>query len=675
MANLERNLQKALGKKGAITKKQVQAEESILAQNKDILKLREKLLDAEGKIKTLLQKRLQAARVYVAKDRLDYTQIMKQVRESTSAVKKAQKDVKTAEREKAKEEAKKLKEEQKAQKERQRWEQKKRGTYKETTRYDANGIAQTSFRVSKAISNSKHMNRPAAEAAVRAEIARMRKTKNIAPGSEQYSLRRGGDGTWSYDLSAQGKQPPTPGNSLGSRIFEGVKQGVSSVLEVIGKLVAGFRKLLGGVTKAAKSLYNFAKKAIKFALGIPILTALFSKLASLNGLNRFEFIGNKSGSKGNATTARTMERLEDMYGTDGSMANLAGNQFNLLNDPYKKKIFMNAGFTPEQIKGLGKLDPNQFAFTVTKQIMSQVSKMSGLSLDYIHANPTDSRVVAAGQAYLGRGFGEIMGLDSLLAYNKNGRIGSMQSDLKDPYVSRLIKPRSEQEERNYKKTLYAWQDLWIDLATKISPHMNEISRGLNELAGGFIDLLFKSGGFRYLVDLFMNGFRKLKAWLESDDVKKRIGGIIDTIADYAKKAVNWLTTKDKLTGKTGFDKIMESIQKTYDVLVEVWTWIQKALAWLNKWFGPEQISNAEAIDKKSGTIYYTNQDVSRTKIPDIDLLNVMEAIEKQEQKQKQEQKENNITIKLEVTDKTNGGVGVGATVQNLSNSQTQINKN
>ena len=560
MADLDKKLHSALGKKGAATKKQVKAEESIAKQEAEILAKRKQILGSGKEIQTHLNKQLAALKLTLAEQKLNYKQIMNDVRESTSAVKKVQgqiKKVKTAEIQAQKKQAQA---DAKAQKEKARWEQAKRGSYKESTKYGADGLAETSFRVSKAISNSKYMNMNAAEAAVQKEIRELRKKKNFVPGSEQYSINRGANGTWSFDLSASAKEQ-APQKSVISRAWDGVKLAVESIKEVIGKLLSALSKFLGGVGKVVKGLWKFGKNIAKIALGLPLFNALFAKLASLNGLNAFEFQGASTGA-GDATTARTMSRLEDMYGTSGAMSKIAGSRMDILSDASNLRFLQMLGYSPDDRKKLQSMDMNDFAFDITEKLQGWWEKTTGMSMAEIAKNPTDTRVISAKSQYGATGLSNLMSLNDLLGYNNV--FGKMKSDMSNPYVRKRISGASEVAEREYKKTLYGWQDLWINLATKISPHMNEISRGILSLADAFVEMLFRNGGFQQLVDWFMRSFRRITNWLQKDGMKL-LEKAFNWIGEKVTSFFEWLD-KPGADGKNGYQKIEENINKAINAI-------------------------------------------------------------------------------------------------------------
>jgi hypothetical protein len=560
MADLDKKLHSALGKKGAATKKQVKSEESIAKQEAEILAKRKQILSSGKEIQTHLNKQLAALKLTLAEQKLNYKRIMNDVRESTSAVKKVQgqiKKVKTAEIQAQKKQALA---DAKAQKEKARWEQAKRGSYKESAKYGADGLAETSFRVSKAISNSKHMNMNAAEAAVQKEIRELRKKKNFVPGSEQYSINRGANGTWSFDLSASAKEQ-APQKSVMSRAWDGVKLAVESIREVIGKLLSALSKFLGGVGKVVKGLWKFGKNIAKIALGLPLFNALFAKLASLNGLNAFEFVGASTGA-GNATTARTMSRLEDMYGTSGAMSKIAGSRMDILSDASNLRFLQMLGYSPDDRKKLQSMDMNDFAFDITDKLRGWWEQTTGMSMEEIAKNPTDTRVMSAKSQYGATGLSNLMSLNDLLGYNKH--FGEMKRDMSNPYVRRSISGASEKAEREYKKTLYGWQDLWINLATKIAPHMNEISRGILSLADAFVEMLFRNGGFQQLVDWFMRSFRRITNWLQKDGMK-HLENAFNWIGEKVTSFFEWLD-KPGADGKNGYQKIEENINKAINAI-------------------------------------------------------------------------------------------------------------
>lgn len=585
MADLDKKLHSALGKKGAATKKQVKAEESIAKQEADILAKRKQILSSGKEIQTHLNKQLAALKLTLAEQKLNYKQIMNDVRESTSAVKKVQgqiKKVKTAEIQAQKKQAQA---DAKAQKEKARWEQAKRGSYKESTKYGADGLAETSFRVSKAISNSKHMNMNAAEAAVQKEIRELRKKKNFVPGSEQYSINRGANGTWSFDLSASAKEQ-APQKSVMSRAWDGVKLAVESIKEVIGKLLSALSKFLGGVGKVVKGLWKFGKNIAKIALGLPLFNALFAKLASLNGLNAFEFVGASTGA-GNATTARNLKILEDMYGTDGSMSKIAGSRMDLLANPANLRFLQMIGMSDDEIKGK---DANMFALSYAKKLSAWFQQQSGgMSLKEIAANPTDTRVRAAYSSYNATGMSNIMSLESLLGYDRAYQHG-YDKELADLSQGKgvLYKAIDEQyelkAERGYQASVIQWQNMWIKLATKIQPYMSEISDGLCRLADGFIDLLFNNGGFQKMVNVFMSAFRKITAWLKSKEVTDNIEKALDWIGDKVKGAYSFLTEK-QLNGKTGIEIIKEKILATWDIMKRAFDALVPVLEWIADFLG------------------------------------------------------------------------------------------
>lgn len=577
MADLDKKLHSALGKKGAATKKQTKLTEQIAQKEAENVKLKEKMLDAEKLQSKFLRKQLQASNLELQvlkkearENKNNLTNAVKTIKSITKQInngirteEKVRKQQENAEK-KARNKAQKLANEVAKQKDKELKAEKKEqdrilrnagGTSSVTTSYDKMGLYTMNERVSK-LFKDKNL----ASAGLKNAIDVARKKQGFVPGKMSHKLYQTKNGEWGFDLNAQYKEQ-APQKSVMSRAWDGVKLAVESIREVIGKLLSALSKFLGGVGKVVKGLWKFGKNIAKIALGLPLFNALFAKLASLNGLNAFEFVGASTGA-GNATTARTMSRLEDMYGTSGAMSKIAGSRMDILSDASNLRFLQMLGYSPDDRKKLQSMDMNDFAFDITEKLQGWWEKTTGMSMAEIAKNPTDTRVISAKSQYGATGLSNLMSLNDLLGYNNV--FGKMKSDMSNPYVRKRISGASEVAEREYKKTLYGWQDLWINLATKISPHMNEISRGILSLADAFVEMLFRNGGFQQLVDWFMRSFRRITNWLQKDGMKL-LEKAFNWIGEKVTSFFEWLD-KPGADGKNGYQKIEENINKAINAI-------------------------------------------------------------------------------------------------------------
>ena len=602
MADLDKKLYSALGKKGAATKKQTKLTKQIAQKEAENVKLKEKMLDADKLQSKFLRKQLQASNLELQvlkkearenKNNLTNAaktikSITKQINDGIRADEKVRKQQENAEK-KARNKAQKRANEVAKQKDKELNAEKKeqdrvlrnaRGTSSVTTSYDKMGLYTMNERVSK-LFKDKNL----ASAGLKNAIDMARKKQGFVPGKMSHKLYQTKNGEWGFDLNAQYKEQ-APQKSVMSRAWDGVKLAVESIKEVIGKLLSALSKFLGGVGKVVKGLWKFGKNIAKIALGLPLFNALFAKLASLNGLNAFEFVGASTGA-GNATTARNLKIIEDMYGTDGSMSKIAGSRMDLLANPANLRFLQMIGMSDDEIKGK---DANMFALSYAKKLSAWFQQQTGgMSLDEIAKNPTDSRVRAAYSAYNATGMSNIMSLESLLGYDnvyKHGYADEL-TDLSQGKgaLYKAIKEQNElKSERKYQASLVEWQNLWIKLATKIAPYMTEISNGLSRLASGFIDLLFNNGGFQKMVNVFMSAFRKITEWLKSKEVRENIEKALNWMGDKVVAAYSYLT-ETQVDGKTGLDAIIEKLSGLWGTLKTILGYIADIAMWVGDKLG------------------------------------------------------------------------------------------
>ncbi len=617
MADLEKQIQKAVSKKGGATRKQTKLTEQIAKQENEIAELQKKKFRANKTLSVSLREQIFNAQQFLKQLKVassenkadirgytaDYKKYKKELDKITKAGEKAQRLRERIEAKAQRDAQKKWqKHKDKIAKENQREKQRQqkqdkwiadnaRGTTSYSTSYDKMGLSTINERVSKLFKDE-----GLATAGLKNAIQAAQKKQGFVPSSLQHRLYQTKTGEWGFDMSAK-YQEQAPGKSISARIWDGVKLAAESIKEVIEKIINGLKKFLGGIAKFVKGLYRFGKNVLKIALGLPLFTALFSKLASLNGLNAMEFAGRSTGA-GNAVTDRGLKIFENMYGTDGSLSNIAANRMDLVSNPANLRFLQMIGMSDEEIKNK---DANMFALSYAKKLSSWFQTQSGMSLDEIRKNPTDSRVRSAYSAYNASGLGDKMSVASLLGYEnafKNGLDKELESYSKGEH--RLYKLINEQnglkQERGYQASIIEWQNMWIKLATKIQPYMSEISDGLARLASGFIDLLFNNGGFQKMVDIFMSAFRKLTAWLKSKEVQEKIENILDWLGSKLEGAWNFLTTKDA-SGKTGLDIITETLSGLWATLKEILGHIADIALWIGDKLG---LTNYSKMQDKHG---------------------------------------------------------------------------
>lgn len=455
--------------------------------------------------------------------------------------------------------AKEARERKKQEAEVKRWEQNRAGGYSSTTRFNKAGLAYGTASWSGKFKAGEDLM---ARQGLQNALAKLKQRPDFK-STQSIGIRTNADGTISAGVSVNtGDKEP-----LMSRI----RPYIAKLGEIIGKVVGFFKKLVGGLKSVLRGITRFGKALLKIGIGLPLFNALFSKLAALNGLNRFQFIGAGTG-KGDATTARQLSRAEQIWGTDGSLTGLTAKMPNLLSDPSRWGGLAPV-LSPDKMKQLfSSGNSNTAAIGIVEEAINFLKQTAGTS--NLRQALQDGKLVGAERILQETGFYGKTGLslNSLLGYNDIG-MDNIRRTMENKQVKWRISDEGKQAERKYQLAMMGFENVWIKFATAIEPYMSIISDEMQKLANVLIDVMFNNGGFKKIMGLLMDGIKWFGEYLRTDGIKT-LETFFNWLGEKVGQFANWLTNKNE-NGITGFDKVKEFI----DNALGVFDYVKELLKW------------------------------------------------------------------------------------------------